>query len=225
MSRSRRPTRRQFLIGAGGVAGAALFPRTLHGDAVQDPVVNAVKNKSERVGWAAIPFPMTQVRLLPGPCQDVQEANRRYLYTLPVDRLAHSFRFTAGVSSSAEPLGGWEKPDSELRGHFAGGHYLSAVALLYAGTGDDELKKRGDALVAALADCQREMKSGYLSAFPVEFFDRLRDRVKVWAPFYTIHKIMAGHLDMYVHAGNEQALQTAERMAGWVDGWTTPLSY
>src|SRR5262249_40494780 len=67
-------------------------------------------------------------------------------------------------------------------------------------------------------------KNGYLSAFPIEFFDRLRDRVKVWAPFYTIHKIMSGHLDMYTLAGNQQALETTEKMAGWVDSWSGPLS-
>lgn len=206
------------------MAGAALL-RTSFGEAIlQDPVLNPAKN-SERVAWAALPFPMKQVRLLPGPCLEAQEANRRYLHTLPLDRLAHTFRITAGLPSSTEPLGGWEKPDVELRGHFAGGHYLSAVALNYASTGDEDLKKKGDALVAALAHCQKEMKNGYLSAFPIELFDRLRERVKVWAPFYTIHKIMAGHLDMYVHAGNEQALETAEKMAAWVDGWTTPLSY
>ena len=61
------------------------------------------------------------------------------------------------------------------------------------------------------------LKNGYLSAFPVEFFDRLRDREKVWAPFYTIHKIMAGLLDMYVYTGNEQALDMVEKMAAWTD--------
>ncbi|HEU5452679.1 MAG TPA: beta-L-arabinofuranosidase domain-containing protein, partial [Terriglobales bacterium] len=65
----------------------------------------------------------------------------------------------------------------------------------------------------------------YLSAFPDESFDRLRERQKVWAPFYTIHKIMAGHLDMYTHAGNQQALETVQQMAAWVDGYTGPLSY
>jgi DUF1680 family protein len=206
------------------------LPDALRAAEFQDPVLNATGSNGsatgrEKVAWQALPFPMKQVRLLAGPCQEAQEANRRYMNTLPVDRLAHTFRVTAGIASSAEPLGGWEKPDSELRGHFAGGHYLSAVALLYASTGDEDLKKKGDALVAALADCQKEMKSGYLSAFPVEFFDRLRDRVKVWAPFYTIHKVMAGHLDMYTLAGNTQALETAEKIAGWVDGWSTPLSY
>ena len=64
---------------------------------------------------------------------------RRYLKTLPPDRLLHTFRLTAGLPSSAEPLGDWEKPDCELRGHFAGGHYLSACALAFASSGDEDL--------------------------------------------------------------------------------------
>ena len=35
---------------------------------------------------------------------------------------------------------------------------------------------------------------------------------------------MAGHLDMYTLAGNEQALETAEKMARWVWNWSDPLS-
>jgi DUF1680 family protein len=46
----------------------------------------------------------------------------------------------------------------------------------------------------------------------------------VWAPFYTIHKIMAGMFDMYRLAGNQQALQVLEGMAAWADGWTAPKS-
>src|SRR5256885_9351786 len=61
-----------------------------------------------------------------------------------------------------------------FRSHFAGGHYLSAVALLYASTGDEELKKNGDMLVSALADCQKEMKSGYLSARSEEHTSELQ---------------------------------------------------
>ena len=148
------------------MAGAMLLPDALGGSVLQDPVLNArgaagAPASREKIHWQALPFPMKQVRLLPGICFEIQEANRRYLHTLPVDRLAHTFRLTAGIASSAEPLGGWEKPDVELRGHFAGGHYLSAVALLYASTGDEDLKKKGDALVAALAKCQEEMKSGH----------------------------------------------------------------
>jgi uncharacterized protein len=169
-------------------------------------------------------FPMKNVRLLPGVFSAAAEANRKYLKTLPPDRLLHTFRLTAGLPSSAEPLGDWEKPDCELRGHFAGGHYLSACALAFASSGDEELKRNGDLIVAELAKCQAKHKNGYLSAFPQELFDRLRDGVNVWAPYYTIHKVMAGHLDMYTLAGNEQALDTVEKMGRWVRGWSDPLS-
>ena len=128
---------------------------------------------------------MKNVKLQPGAFSAAAEANRKYLKTLPPDRLLHTFRLTAGLPSSAEPLGEWEKPDCELRGHFTGGHYLSACALAFASSGDEELKHNGDLMVAELAKCQAQHKNGYLSAFPPELFDRLRDGVKVWAPFYT----------------------------------------
>ncbi len=173
------------------------------------------------------PFPMTQVRLLPGPFQDAQEWNRGYLQRLDADRLLHNFRVNSGLPSSAKPLGGWEKnghgPDSELRGHFTG-HYLSGVAMMYASTGDRELKAKGDNMVAELAKVQQKWGGGYLSAFPTEWFDRLDARKKVWAPFYTIHKIMAGMFDMYQLAGNQQALQVLEGMSSWADGWTASKS-
>jgi DUF1680 family protein len=54
---------------------------------------------------------------------------------LEPDRLLHMFRVTAGLPSHAEPLGGWEQPTNELRGHFTG-HYLSACAMLHATSGD-----------------------------------------------------------------------------------------
>jgi len=223
-------SRRAFLAGTAAIAGASLLRPSALAAIVQDPVVNSIdatgqKVNRERVAWAALPFPMKQVRLLRGACERFAELNRRYLHSLPTDRLAHSFRVTSGLASSAEPFGGWEKPDSELRGHFTGGHYLSAVALTYASTGDEDLKKKGDALVAILAQCQATNRNGYLSAYPIEFFDRLRDGVRVWAPFYTIHKIMAGLLDMYLHTGNAQALEIAQKIADWVGSWTGPLSH
>src|SRR5439155_5039500 len=178
----------------------------------------------ERVAWTVEPFRLEQVRLLDGPCKQATKINRQWLNSLPTDRLLHSFRRTAGLPSSAESLGDWEKPDCELRGHFAGGHYLSACALAFASSGDEYLKRNGDLMVAELAQCQAQHKNGYLSAFPQEEFDRLRDGVNVWAPFYTMHKIMAGHLDMYTLAGNEQALDTVEKMARWVRSWSDPLS-
>lgn len=167
-------------------------------------------------------FALNRVRLLDSDFSAAAAINRRYLHSLPVDRLAHSFRLQAGLASHAEPLGGWEKPDCELRGHFSGGHYLSAVALAYASDGDTVLKDRADALVKVLASCQQP--NGYLSAFPESFFDRLSSGQKVWAPFYTIHKIQAGMLDMYRHAGNRQALAVASGIGDWIVRWLNGFS-
>ncbi|MGA2182433.1 MAG: beta-L-arabinofuranosidase domain-containing protein [Bryobacteraceae bacterium] len=168
------------------------------------------------------PFAMTDVRLTSGACRDAQEANRSVLDRLPADRLIHNFRVNAGLPSSAVPLGGWEAPDCELRGHFTG-HFLSACALLHASTGDTDVKAKGDEMVADLAKCQQKLAGGYLSAFPTEYFDRLNARKKVWAPYYTMHKIMAGMLDMHQHCGNKQALEVLEGMAQWVDKWSAPI--
>jgi uncharacterized protein len=167
-------------------------------------------------------FALDRVRLGPGPFRDATEVNRRFLLAQDPDRLLHMFRLTAGLPSSAEPLGGWEAPENELRGHYTG-HYLSAVARMQASQGDTALGSRGARMVGALATCQDALGNGYLSAFPEEFFDRLRDGKPVWAPFYTLHKIMAGLLDMHTLTGNDQALAVLQGMARWVARWTQPL--
>jgi DUF1680 family protein len=82
------------------------------------------------------------------------------------------------------------------------------------------MKARGDEMVAELARCQSKLSTGYLSAFPVSLFDRLDKLGRVWAPFYTCHKILAGLIDMHVHAGNKQALEVAAGMAAWTDQWS-----
>ncbi|HEV8149949.1 MAG TPA: beta-L-arabinofuranosidase domain-containing protein [Gemmatimonadales bacterium] len=198
--------RREFVaLGALG-AGATAFPWTLRQGARPGQLL-------------ARPFELGRVRLLPGPLLEQTQLNRKFLLAQDPDRLLHMFRVTAGIPSSAEPLGGWEAPVNELRGHYTG-HYLSACAML-AAQGDAELKARGEQLVAELAKCQQP--NGYLSAFPEEFFDRLRADRPVWAPFYTIHKIMAGLLDMRQHAGNAQALELVSGMARWTSRWTQPL--
>ena len=167
------------------------------------------------------PFPLSAVRLGNGPFRDAHLANAAYLKRLSVDSLLHAFRVNAGIPSNATPLGGWEDPKGELRGHYLG-HYLSACALGYASDGDAELKRRGDAIVAALAECQARLnQDGYLSAYPTEFYDRLQEgKVYVWAPFYTMHKQLAGLHDMHTLANNAQALDVLKGMCGWVDTWT-----
>ena len=226
--------RRKFLGGA-AAAGAAAFlaaPATAFSATSGEPAtgLNGAKDtanqnlthaKVAKVQWKAQPFPMPDVRLLPSFWKDTMELNRSYLYSLPNERLAHNFRVTAGIASDADPLGGWEAPDCELRGHYVG-HYLSSCALMHASTGDNVIRAKANDLVAMLAECQQ--KDGYLSAFPVELFDRLRKHQRVWAPFYTYHKILAGLIDMYEHAGNQQALDMALRMAEWAAAYSATFS-
>jgi uncharacterized protein len=160
-------------------------------------------------------FDLHNVRLLAGPLKERLEQNRKYLLGLAVDRLVHNFLVNAGLPSKAQPLGGWEAPSCELRGHFTG-HYLSACALMFASTGDVRVKEKGEQVVDALNRCQQALgPSGYLSAFPEEFIDRVEQGKRVWAPYYTLHKIMAGLLDMYTYCDNTQALDVVRRMAVW----------
>jgi DUF1680 family protein len=186
-----------------------------------DPFARPIAFRRADIAPRLKPFALADVRLGDGPFRAAHESNAAYLKRLPVDRLLHTFRLNAGIPSSAEPLGGWEAPAGELRGHYIG-HYLSACAFGYAGAGDTELKQRGDAIVAGLAECQAKLnQGGYLSAYPVDFYDRLQKGDSyVWAPFYTMHKMLAGLYDMHTQADNWQALAVLTGMCGWVDGWT-----
>ncbi|HEY4299897.1 MAG TPA: beta-L-arabinofuranosidase domain-containing protein [Candidatus Didemnitutus sp.] len=182
----------------------------------------AVRLPAATVGpaMAAEPFDLSQVRLGSGPFREAQERDRAYLLRLEPDRLLHTFRLNVGLPSTAEPYGGWESPGVELRGHTLG-HYLSACALMYRSTGDQELRKRVGYIVAELAKCQAAspkagFHEGYLSAFPESFIDRVEAGQQVWAPWYTLHKILAGLIDAYTLTDNTQALGIAKSMARWI---------
>lgn len=204
-------------------AGAYSREMVAESKAAEEDTANATLTRAAvaKVKWKAEPFAMTEVRLLPSFWKDMMELDRSYLYSLPNDRLAHNFRVAAGIASDADPLGGWEAPDGELRGHYVG-HYLSSCALLHASTGDVAVAAKANELVAILAQCQA--KDGYLGAYPATFYDRLRAHEKVWAPFYTYHKILAGMIDMYEHTGNRQALDVALKMADWADAYARTFS-
>jgi len=212
-------SRRRFLSTAAVTGAATLLPGGNPAVAVASapPSTASTTVRPAGVALKAQPFPLTSVRLLPGDWKKMQEINRSWLYSLPNDRLAHTFRINAGIASDAEPLGGWEAPTGELRGHYIG-HYLSACAMLYASSGDLPILAKANELVTMLAACQRA--DGYLSAYPDSFYERLREHKEVWAPFYTYHKILAGMIDMHEHGGNAQALQVATRMADWADEYS-----
>ncbi|MGH9484760.1 MAG: beta-L-arabinofuranosidase domain-containing protein [Terriglobales bacterium] len=213
-------SRRGFLSGAaaalGAVAAAPSLAKALTTAAAAPAVGRALR---ERVELLAEPFPLAQVRLHDSAFLSAAKVNDAYLQSLPAESLAHMFRLTAGLPSSAQPLSGWEAPQCQLRGHFAGGHYLSSCGQRYSMLGEEAVKQQGEALVAELATCQKQHGNGYVSAFPEKLFDLLESDKPVWAPFYTIHKIMAGNLDMYTHCGSQQALEVAAGLGDWTGHW------
>lgn len=241
MSESNPITRREFgaLAAAQGLAAAQEAGQTDNRPAAGSwrrpllpdtpPFEAPIEFSRGHVEPKAQPFPMSQVRLLPGSVYyDSQAWNRGYMGRLGADRLLYTFRVNAGLPvGNPKPLGGWEQPEngqrsSELRGHFIG-HYLSASAQL-AANGDTEAKAKGDEMVAVMAQCQQKLGGKYLSAFPHTWFDRLEKGERIWAPFYTIHKVMAGLFDMYQLGGNKQALQVLEGMAAWANEWSASRS-
>lgn len=182
------------------------------------------------VPMAAECFDLQDVRLLPSRFRENMERDSAWMVSIGTDRLLHSFRTTAGVYAGREggymavkKLGGWESLDCELRGHTTG-HLLSAYALMYAATGSEVFRLKGDSLVSGLAEVQQAHGNGYLSAFPEELINRNIRATSVWAPWYTLHKIFSGLIDQYVYAGNRQALDIVKRMGDWAYAKLKPLS-
>lgn len=139
------------------------------------------ENKLDKKDIAAMrvkSFNLNDVRLLPSRFRDNMMRDSIWMVSLDVDRLLHSFRTNAGVFAGREggymavkKLGGWESLDCELRGHTVG-HLLSAYGLMYAATGSEVFKQKGDSLVKGLSEVQQALGNGYISAFPEELINR-----------------------------------------------------
>jgi hypothetical protein len=167
-------------------------------------------------------FDLQDIRLLDSRFKQNMEREQQWLQSIEPYRLLHSFRTNAGVYAGNEggyhvvkKLAGWESLDCELRGHTTG-HLLSGLALMYASTGDKQYKIKGDSLVYGLAEVQQALnQEGYLSAFPQELINRNIAGQRVWAPWYTLHKILSGLIDQYLYCDNKQALEVATKMGSW----------
>lgn len=178
-------------------------------------------------------FPLTAVKLLDGPFKHATELNEKILLAYEPDRFLARFRKNAGLEPKAENYNGWEA--QSLAGHSLG-HYLSACALMYGSTGNEEFKTRANYIVDELALCQEADGDGYIGAFDngKEVFENeiasgaIRsqgfDLNGIWAPFYTHHKVLAGLNDVYEQLGDKRALAVATHFADWIDTVVQPLS-
>ncbi len=145
------------------------------------------------------------------------------MLSLKTENLLQDFYLEAGLwAPPKEPEGihwGWESPTCQLRGHFLG-HWLSAAALIYANTGDAEVKGKADYIVSELARCQKENGGEWAGSIPAQYLDWVARGKRVWAPHYTLHKTLMGLCDMATLGQNEQALDVLVRWARWFHRWT-----
>lgn len=169
-------------------------------------------------------YPLDKIRLEEGVFKQAQIVDKKYILALSPDRLLAPYLIDAGLPVKAERYGNWES--SGLDGHI-GGHYLSALALMYAATGDALLKSRLDYMVSELAACQAKNGNGYVGGIPQGkvFWDRIKKGDidgssfglnNTWVPLYNIHKLFAGLYDARVHGGNTEAQRVLVGLSDWM---------
>lgn len=169
---------------------------------------------------------------------NAEDKDIEYLLSLDSDRLLAGFRETAGVDTKgAARYGGWE--NSLIGGHTMG-HYLTAVAQAVASLPDSDVRKQEleqklNYIIDGLAECQTKLGTGFIFGATVidknnveKQFDNVEQGLtnistQAWVPWYTMHKILAGLVDIYKYTGNQTALQVAEKLGDWVyarvSGW------
>ncbi|MFJ8112385.1 beta-L-arabinofuranosidase domain-containing protein [Streptomyces sp. NPDC096132] len=183
------------------------------------------------IGVLAHPFDFGQVRLTASRWLDNQNRTSSYLRFVDVDRLLYVFRANHGLSTGgATANGGWDAPSFPFRSHVQG-HFLTAWAQLYAVTGDTVCRDKATYMVAELAKCQANngavgFGTGYLSGYPESDFTALEARTlsNGNVPYYTLHKTLAGLLDVWRYVGSTQARSVLLALAGWVDTRTGRLT-
>ena len=178
----------------------------------------------------------------------------QYLAKLDCDRMLCNFRTAFREPTSAEPIYGWDAPDGLLRGHSTGHFisalalaYSAAGDECYKNKLDYmvselrrlQLKSCGvpHEFVTACTpdDCPQEKWSadpstwgeGFLSAYSPDQFallEQFTPYAKIWAPYYTLHKLLAGLIEAYERTSNRIALDTAAGIGRWVCDRLAPLT-
>lgn len=187
---------------------------------------------SDSIGQSAEPFDLSAVRLEESDFYKAQHKDLEYILALDVDRLLVPFLRESGISTKATSYGNWE--GTGLDGHI-GGHYLSALSLMYASTGNEEAKRRLDYMVAQLVKCQQQNPDGYVGGVPDgrKIWDEIgRGEIRAdnfslngkWVPLYNIHKLYAGLYDAFTIGKNAQARSVFIKLCDWfynlTDSWT-----
>lgn len=177
-------------------------------------------------------LPLNAVRITGGPFLHAQEMDRRWLASMEPDRYLSGFRSEAGLETEVPRYGGWESAGCSGHGF---GHYLSAMSMMYAATGDESLRDKINYCIDALDECQRKEGTGLLAGFENSrkvFAELERGDIRSqgfdlnggWVPFYTLHKQYAGLVDVCRYTSNPKAMTVLVRFADWLDNFVSKLS-
>jgi DUF1680 family protein len=178
-------------------------------------------------------FPLRDVKLLNGPFKHARDLNIKTLLKYNVDRLLAPYLKEAGLKPKAPGYPNWDGLDGHV-----GGHYLSAMAMNYAATGNSECKKRMEYMISELEACQEANKTnhpdwgiGYVGGMPNSkgIWSTLKNGNfstyrSAWAPWYNVHKMYAGLRDAWLYAGNENAKNIFLKFCDWGIELTSSLT-
>lgn len=197
------------------------------------PVLLSGQTGNTKIESKVIPFKLSEITLTASPFRKAMLLDEKWLLSFEPDRFLSGFRSEAGLSPKASKYGGWESKG--VAGQTFG-HYLSALSMMYASTGNEELNNRIKYSVNELDSCQQAFRlGGLVAAFPdaIKVFTEIGngdirtegfDLNGAWVPFYTMHKLFAGLIDVYNYTGNKQAYKILIKLANGVDKMLSPLS-
>jgi uncharacterized protein len=178
-------------------------------------------------------FSLSDVVLLDGPFKHARDLNIQTLLKYDVDRLLAGYRKEAGLPEKAKIYPNWDGLDGHV-----GGHYLSAMAMNYASTKNEECKRRMEYMIAELKACQDangqnnpDWGIGYVGAVPngkkiwstLQKGDFTAFR-SAWVPWYNVHKMYAGLRDAWAYTGNEDAKTIFLKFCDWAINITASLT-
>ncbi len=177
-------------------------------------------------------FAVENVRLTDGPFKHAQDLDLQYLLEIDPDRLLAPYLKESGLKPKAENYTNWE--NTGLDGHI-GGHYLSALAYMYAATGNEEIGRRLDYMLSELKRAQDASGNGYLCGVPggrPMWAEVARGDIRAggfdlnakWVPLYNIHKTYAGLKDAWLQTHREDARNMLVALADWMVAEVSQLS-
>lgn len=180
-------------------------------------------------------FPLSDIRLLDGPLKHAQDLNLTVLLKYNPENMLAPFRKVGGLPSKAKNYPNWESDG--LDGHI-GGHYLSAMAIHYASTGNTECLARLEYMISELKECQEtnakkfpDWGVGYLGGVPnsnILWPEIKKGNISViwqyWVPWYNIHKTYTGLRDAWLYTGNNEAKNMFLQFCDWAINLTSALS-